>query len=421
MQKIFRHPAWATVAAFGTYFCMYGFRKPYTAATYPGASFFHVDYKVLVVVTQTLGYVLAKWIGIKVVSETRPGRRIVMLSGLIAVAELMLLLFGLIPRPWNILCLFLNGLSLGMIFGFVLGFVEGRKHTEALIAGICASFILSDGFSKSVGTALLDRGVSEDWMPCCAGALFLIPTALFIGMLACVPAPSEADVAHRSPRVPMRADARWKFFVKYATGLGAIITPFLFVTLLRSIRADFAPEIWKALGYRQDPSLFTQSELLVSLGVLVISSLAIFIANHYHAFRFSLLSSLAGFLLLPLAVWGLSHGLDKFAFMVLIGFGIYLPYVAVHTTIFERLIALTRERANLGFLMSMADSIGYTGYILLMLFRYTAAPGESVLALLLRGCVWMGVTGGALVLYSSWYFRRKLGEREEFGKVGEMA
>ena len=408
MRKLFSNPAWVTIAAFGTYFCMYGFRKPYTAATYAHTTFFHLDYKILLVIAQTLGYVIAKWIGIKVVSEVRAGQRIRLLIGLIALAELMLLLFGIVPRPWNIVCLLLNGLSLGMVFGPVLSFLEGRKNTEALIAGLCTSFILSDGVSKSIGKLLLDHGVTEDWMPFCAGGLFLIPIALFIGMLHCVPAPSEDDVAHRSVRVPMYAGARRRFFMKYATGLAGITIAYLFVTLLRSVRADFAPELWKSLGYHQDPTLFTQSELLVSLGVLGVSALAIFIANHYHAFRFSLLTSLGGFLLLPLSVWALYHGLDKFVFMVLIGFGVYLPYVAVHTTLFERLIALTRERANIVFLMSLADSVGYTGYILLMLFRYTAAPGDSILFLLLRACIYMGIAGGAIIVYCNWYFRRKL-------------
>jgi hypothetical protein len=52
-----------------------------------------------------------------------------------------------------------------MIFGLVLGFLEGRKHTEFLIAGFCSSFIISDGVSKSVGATLLAFGVSEQWMP----------------------------------------------------------------------------------------------------------------------------------------------------------------------------------------------------------------------------------------------------------------
>ena len=242
MQKLYKNPAWALIAAFGTYFCMYGFRKPYTAATYSDVAFFGIDYKFLLIIAQTIGYVIAKWVGIKIVSEIKREQRIKVLLGLIFFAECMLLLFGVVPRPWNILCLLLNGLPLGVVFGLVLGFLEGRKNTEALVAGLCASFIVSDGVSKSVGTWLLDNGVTENWMPFFAGLIFLIPTLLFIAMLKYVPMPSAADIASRSERTPMNAKARWDFFMKYAPGLGGIIVIYLFVTLLRSVRADFAPE-----------------------------------------------------------------------------------------------------------------------------------------------------------------------------------
>ena len=53
--------------------------------------------------------------------------------------------------------------------------------------------------------------------------------------------------------------------------------------------------------------------------------------------------------------------------MVLHGLGLYLPYVAVHTTIFERLIAMTRDRGNIGYLMYLADAFGYLGYVVVML------------------------------------------------------
>ena len=55
--------------------------------------------------------------------------------------------------------------------------------------------------------------------------------------------------------------------------------------------------------------------------------------------------------------------------MVLIGAGLYLPYVAVHTTVFERIIACTRDRANVGFMMYVADSVGYLGYAILILAK----------------------------------------------------
>ncbi len=58
--------------------------------------------------------------------------------------------------------------------------------------------------------------------------------------------------------------------------------------------------------------------------------------------------------------------LGGFAFMVLMGLGLYLPYVAIHTTVFERLLAMTRERGNLGFLIYLADSAGYLGYAAVM-------------------------------------------------------
>jgi hypothetical protein len=402
------HPTWALVAAFGTYFCMYGLRKPYTAATYSGVDFFGMNYKSLLIISQTLGYVLSKWAGIKIVSEIKPEQRIRTLLGLLLFAELMLLLFGFTPRPWNIICLFLNGLPLGVVFGLVLRFLEGRRNTEALVAGLCASFIVSDGFSKSVGTLLLGMGITENWMPFIAGLAFLVPIFLFLAMLSYVPVPTPADIASRTERISMGPKARWTFFTKYAPGLMGIILIYLFVTLLRSVRADFAPEIWKSLGYPKTPALFTQSELWVSFGVVIINGMAIFILHHFKAFRFSLLTCLGGFALLPLAVWGLQTGLGKFPFMVLVGLGVYIPYVAVHTTLFERLIAITKERANIGFLMYLADSVGYTGYIVLMFFRYSTFSVESILSIFLRACIFLGICGGLVILFCGWYFKFRL-------------
>ena len=160
-----------------------------------------------------------------------------------------------------------------------------------------------------------------------------------------------------------------------------------------------------------------RSELWVSFGVTIINGLAMFIASHYKAFRFSLLTCLAGFVCLPLAVWGLQAGLGKFPFMVLVGLGVYIPYVAVHTTLFERLICITKERANIGFLMYLADSVGHrAGYILLMFLRYAVPTGDSILTIFLKSCVFMGICGGTIVLFCNWYFRVKLKHKTGTGR-----
>jgi hypothetical protein len=63
--------------------------------------------------------------------------------------------------------------------------------------------------------------------------------------------------------------------------------------------------------------------------------------------------------------------------MVLQGVGLYLPYIAVHTTIFERLIAMTRDRGNIGYLMYLADAFGYLGYVFVLLGRNAAGSASD--------------------------------------------
>jgi len=371
---------WLVVGAFGSYFCMYGFRKPFTAAGYEEITLWGLGYKSVLVTAQALGYMLSKFIGIRVISEMRPARRIRALMMLVGAAQAALILFALIPAPWNFLCLFLNGLPLGMVFGLVLGFLEGRRSTEALTAGLCASFILADGVTKSVGSSLLNVGVSEFWMPCAAGAIFAAPLLIFAWMLASVPPPTETDVQHRSERAPMTREDRRRLFLKYATGLTLLVGVYLLVTILRSVRADFAPEIWKGLGQAAQPMVFARSEIYVTFGVVVINGFAVLIRDNRRAFLTAIAASAAGFCLVFLALVGLKQGwLNGFQFMVFIGMGLYLPYVAVHTTIFERLIAMTGARGNIGFLMYLADSFGYLGYVAVMLARGSSRSGEVFL------------------------------------------
>jgi hypothetical protein len=362
---------WCIVAAFGTYFCTYAYRKPFTAAAYSA------DYKALLVAAQMVGYMLSKFIGIKVVAEMRPERRALAILVLVGLAQVALLLFAIIPPPYNLICMFLNGLPLGMVFGLILGFLEGRKATEALTAGLCVSFIIASGVTKSVGGKLLTWGIELFWMPFVSGLVFAGPLLFFVWMLSRIPPPTEDDVASRQARLPMNASERWRFFFTYALGLIPLLGFFLLCTVLRNLRDDFARELWQGLGYgEKGPELFTYSEAPVAFVVVVVNGASILIRNNRQALLGALGTSLIGFLLGLIALVGLESGrLSGFAFVVLLGVGLYLPYIAVHTTILERLIALSRDRGNLGYLMSLADSLGYLGYVILLL----SVPSEPAL------------------------------------------
>jgi hypothetical protein len=74
-RSAFRLNAWAMFAAFATYFCMYMFRKPFTAASYQGETIADWDQKSVLVGTQVLGYLISKLIGVKVISQMRPSHR----------------------------------------------------------------------------------------------------------------------------------------------------------------------------------------------------------------------------------------------------------------------------------------------------------------------------------------------------------
>ncbi len=368
--------AWCVVAAFGAYFCMYAFRKPFTAGTYSETWLWGVQAKTLLVTAQVLGYTASKFIGIKVIAEMPARLRIAWFLSLILFAEIALILFAITPSPYRMLFLFANGLPLGMVFGLVLGFLEGRRHTEALTAGLCSSFILADGVTKSVGAYLLTWGVSEWWMPSAAGLLFFPPICLFAWMLSRIPPPTEDDVAARSERTPMTREVRRQFFWRYAFGLTLLVIVYLFVTVLRSIRADFAPEIWQALlGTPAAPERFTQSEFNVGLCVLLFGGVTVFIADSRRAFHAAMMISLFGLILVPASILFSQAGmLSPLQFMSLHGLGLYLPYVLFHTTVFERLIALTRDRGNIGYLMYLADAFGYLGYVVVMLAKNIFAP-----------------------------------------------
>ena len=348
---------------------MYAFRKPFTAGTYEGIEVGEIKYKAILIAAQTAGYTLSKFIGIKIVSEMSPNRRAVSIIGLIAAAQGSLVLFAIVPPPWNWLCLFLNGLPLGMVFGLVLSFLEGRRLTEALSAGLCASFIVSSGVVKSIGNGLLtEYGVSEFSMPMTVGWIFLVPLILFVCMLKQIPPPATDDEQLRSKRVPMNRAARWELFRRHRWELIGLVAIYLLLSIGRGIRDDFAVEIWQDLGYEGKPSIFAQSETLIMFGVILINGLAITIRSNRNAFLGSLVLTLLGFatVLVSLVLFVLKL-LGPFPFMVLVGLGTYVPYVAFHTTVFERFIAAFRERGNIGYLMYLSDASGYFAYVLVVI------------------------------------------------------
>src|SRR5690606_31023609 len=130
--------------------------------------------KTAFVISQIIGYTLSKYAGIKVCAEMKHSQRLSYLFGAIFFAELALLLFAVLPGNWKIAAIFLNGLPLGMVWGFLVSYLEGRRTSEMLLAGLSCSYIVASGAVKDVGLWLMSTfGITEFWMPFVTGLAFL--------------------------------------------------------------------------------------------------------------------------------------------------------------------------------------------------------------------------------------------------------
>ncbi len=275
---------YSSIAAFGAYFCMYAFRKPFTVARFDHLQVLGVDYKIVLILLQVLGYATSKFIGIKVISELTPSNRKLYFLGLIIISEAALLLFAIVPAPYNVVFMFMNGLPLGMIWGIVFSYLEGRKTTEILGIILCTSFIVSSGVVKSIGMWVMQAwGVSEFWMPVVTGALFFPPLLLFIFLLEKIPVPTAEDIAEKTERVPMNRAERKRVFRQFALPFSFLILFYTLLTAFRDFRDNFARELWDSIGYTGDVSVYSKSEIIVSLIVLVIFGALYFIKNNIKA------------------------------------------------------------------------------------------------------------------------------------------
>ncbi|KXI26926.1 DUF5690 family protein [Paraglaciecola hydrolytica] len=405
---------YAASAAFITYFSMYAFRKPFTVGTYENVDGWHsqLDFKIALILAQVLGYALSKFIGIKIISEMEAGKRAVAILSLVMAAEIALILFPILPGYWKLLALFLNGLPLGMIWGLVFSFLEGRRTTEILGAVLSVSFIVSSGVVKSVGKYLmLDWGINEFWMPAVTGLLFAIPLFLSVYFLAQVPPPSEQDIQARRKREPMSAQDRRDLLLRFAPGLAAMICAYVLLTGLRDYSDNFAAEIWSSLGYGSAPGIFSIAAIYTSLIILFMLSLVMLVKDNLRALMLNHIIVIVGFIVVGVSsLLYQTNIISGSTWMVSLSTGVYLSYIPFNCLIFDRMLAVANNKANAGFLIYIADSMGYAGSVGILLYKNFAQVQLSWTNFLVQSSYIIAVLGVALILYSAYYFRQTLKE-----------
>lgn len=359
------------VVAFLAYTSVYAYRKPFTVATYDNLVFAGIKYQTLLIICQGLGYMLSKFFGIRFIAELGRFGRWKTSAIIIGAAWLSLGVFALLPAPWGLLCLFVNGFVLGFMWGIVFSYVEGRRATDFIGAVMAVSFIFAGGFTRSVALWLRDSWqVGEQWLAFVTGCLFILPLAALLYLLEKTPAPDDNDMLERTRREAMRGKERRQFLKRFGSGVIAVAVGYLFLTIMRDVRDNFMVNIFSELGYGSKPAIFTQTETTISLVILLVMSLLVFIRKNIRALKLVHAVVIAGFLLAGISsalfITGLLNGL---LWMQLVGLGLYMGYIPFNCIFFERLIAAFKITGNVGFLIYVVDAWGYLGSSAVMLSK----------------------------------------------------
>ncbi|MBE9462389.1 DUF5690 family protein [Dyadobacter subterraneus] len=410
---------WSIVASFGAYFCMYAFRKPFNSGLYQGLELWGIGYKSVLILAQVAGYTLSKFAGIKVISELKASDRVKLIILLILVAEVALLFFGIVPYPYNFVFLFINGLPLGMVYGVVFSFLEGRRFTEMIALGLNISIIAASGILKTIYLEVHHwlPAIGEFWMPFLMGLLFLPFFLFFVWMLHVMPAPTKEDVLLRTEREPMTDADKKNALKEYGFPVLCILVCYALLIVGRDFRDNFTIEIWNEISVGWVSSVLSKTEMTTGFIVLIVVASLAFIKNNLIGFRMTNLVIFAGVIMSGVSSLLFEmHLISGLYWMMTIGTGMFLGFTVIQSALFDRMIALFRIRANAGFFVYMCESIGYLGSAGLLLFKEIFMKQLSWSKVLIQFTYLQAAVSLTLLICGNLYLerhRRKLKKKEK--------
>ena len=368
---------WAGGAALLSYSLVYALRKPFTAATFDGLDFFGMDYKTATSIIQISGYLISKFIGIKLISELKKENRLKFIISSVAIAELSLILFGALPRPFNVFALFFNGLSLGCMWGVIFSFLEGRRVTDLLASLMGLSIAVSSGTAKSIGLFVMNNlGIGEFWMPALIGA-FAFPLLSGLGWLMTrMPQPTKEDIEQRTERVTLDGKARLNIFKNFMTVLVMLFFANLLITVLQDIKEDFLVKILDVKAAGLSSWVFAKVDASVTVIILIMFGLMSLIKSNIKVL--CLLLGLVSCGTATLSFLAFNHSslqISPIIWLFLQSLSLYTVYLSFQTIFFDRFIACFKIKGNVGFFIITLDFIGYTGTVLVLIFKEFLNPG----------------------------------------------
>lgn len=376
------HDRWVAVKLAASAFCLYFgvllIKLTPFAATYPGERLFGLPLKAVLALAQTLGYLTGKPLALMVVPKLKRGRLL---------AAMLFVLWGeggtlaLAPRFGGVAttcALFVGGLFGASAWGLIVRFCEGRARTDAIIACVSLCMMSMSGVAKGIGSMLMVVGGlgSGAMMSSCALCGTLVGTACALA-LAAQEAPSVADVALRGERRELSSlhEQGARLLRRHGAGIALTTLAYVIVGTLRAFRDFYQVELFEAVGLGGRPGLLAASELIVAACILLFTGALSLLSDSWLALNVIVCAAASGGLLVALSTAAFHAGLYArgFAWIVLVGAGLFLSYIPIGTVLYERLLAAAHEQLTSSLLSILSDASVLVGTSLLLLCDSYAA------------------------------------------------
>lgn len=206
----------------------------------------------------------------------------------------------------------------------------------------------------------------------------------------------------------MTGPERMKYVLTFAPGLVLLILTYMLLTAFRDFRDNFSAEIWKSLNYGDKPGIFTYTESIVTIVVLVVIGSLMVIKDNFKAMVVNHVIVFLGMIIVGFSTLAFEQQIiDAPTWMIMVGMGLYFGYIQFNSIFFDRLIATFKYVSTVGFLIYLADSFGYLGSVGVLLFKEFGNTQLSWLEFFMTSGYILSIAGSILISLSLVYFITK--------------
>ena len=335
-----------------------------------------VDRQSALALAQSLGYFFSKIPAIALMSSSMFfNNRQAVISALYVVTAIFcgvgFIIFDNAPIGQSV-AVGLSSLTVGMVYGGMISYAEGRGNTEIVVAALNLCLVLAGGLARVVGTALVNTRMKVQYVPGAACLIGLVVGLFLLDVLAHMPPPSRKDQERRGVRRAMTSEERWTFLKKYALGIFLSLIAYSALTSIRSFRDYFALELYTELNGGQAPAASTYflADFPGSLAVCCCLAMLSGVKSNRQAAGFMMAFMILGVVILGCGTLLHSHGLiGGMSWQVMSGVGIYTSYLVMGTAFFERLLAASGSEGTIVFLQFISDGCGWLGTIAILFWK----------------------------------------------------